>query len=78
MSSENINNANHRRKPKKLIHCSDGVVEESSDDEVDQAPEIRNTDSSVNAVKYFKASVLSTNIDFFFIILERFALGTVF
>lgn len=43
----NVNNQTQRR-PKKLIHCSDGVIEESeSDDEVDRAPETKKGDSLV-------------------------------
>lgn len=49
----NNTNDNQNRRPKKLIHCSDGVVEESSsDDEVDRAPESRNHESVVNEVKH--------------------------
>lgn len=52
-TTTNTNDINeHHRRPKKLIHCSDGVVEESSsDDEVDRAPENRHHESLVNEVK---------------------------
>lgn len=61
MSTSNIdinenNFQNSQRRPKKLIHCSDGVIEESSssEDEVDRArsaPDSENNESLVNEVK---------------------------